>query len=199
MPSRRTHVAAPHQPPAVSAVPSPLGLLNGQALVLNASYEPLCVVSGRRAVVLLLTEKAVPVAEGDGVLHSERAQVHVPAVVRLTRYVKVPYRATVPLPRRAVFARDGGRCVYCGAAATSLDHVVPRSRGGAHAWENVVSACGRCNHLKGDRDIRTLGWRLRHTPREPTGMAWRVLGTGRCDPTWMRWLSGPVPEAATAS
>jgi 5-methylcytosine-specific restriction endonuclease McrA len=170
-----------------------------QSLVLNATFEPLGVVSSRRATVLVLTEKAVSVEDADDVIHSVRYAIVVPAVVRLTRYVRVPYRAGVPLTRRAVFARDGGRCVYCGAAATSLDHVVPRSRGGGHVWENVVSACARCNHLKGDRDIRSLGWRLRHAPREPTGMAWRVLGTGRCDPTWMRWLSGPVHEAATAS
>jgi len=129
------------------------GALDGAALVLNASYEPLCVVPGRRAVVLLLTAKAVAVAEGDGVVHAATTQVGVPAVVRLTRYVRVPYRATVPLTRKAVFARDGGRCVYCGAAATSLDHVVPRSRGGPHCWENVVSACSRCNHVKADRTV----------------------------------------------
>ena len=160
-----------------------------QALVLNASFEPLCVVSGRRAVVLLLTDKAVPVAEGDGVVHSERTDVVVPSVVRLTRYVRVPYRATVPLTRRAVFARDGGRCAYCGAAATSLDHVVPRSRGGAHTWENVVSACGRCNHLKADRGISELGWRLKRQPKAPTGAAWRIVGSKRVDPRWRPYLS----------
>jgi 5-methylcytosine-specific restriction endonuclease McrA len=178
-------------------VPSPG--TTAATLLLNATFEPLCVVSSRRAIVLVLAQKAESVDVAADVVHAERVSLPVPIVVRLTRYVRVPYRSGVPLTRRAVFARDGGRCVYCGAAATSLDHVVPRSRGGPHAWENVVSACGRCNHLKGDRDIRSLGWRLRHAPREPTGMAWRVLGTGRCDPTWMRWLSGPVPEAATAS
>ena len=160
------------------------------ALVLNATYEPLCVVTGRRAVVLVLTDKAVPVAAGDGVLHSARTDVPVPAVVRLTRFVRVPYRATVPLTRKAVFARDGGRCVYCGAAATSLDHVVPRSRGGAHAWENVVSACSRCNHIKADRGIAELGWRLRRAPVAPTGAAWRVVGARRIDPRWAPFLSG---------
>jgi 5-methylcytosine-specific restriction endonuclease McrA len=159
-----------------------------QALVLNASYEPLCVVSGRRAVVLLLTDKAVPVADGDQVLHSERAEVTVPSVVRLTRFVRVPYRATVPLTRKAVFARDGGRCVYCFAAATSLDHVVPRSRGGAHCWENVVSACARCNHTKADRGIAELGWRLKRQPVAPTGAAWRIVGTKRVDPRWRPFL-----------
>ena len=159
-----------------------------QALVLNASYEPLCVVSGRRAVVLVLTEKAVAVAAGDLVLHSERANVPVPVVVRLTRFVRVPYRATVPLTRRAVFARDGGRCIYCSAPATSLDHVVPKSRGGPHTWDNVVSACARCNHVKADRGIAELGWRMRHPPVAPTGAVWRIIGAKRMDPRWRPFL-----------
>src|SRR3954451_16346423 len=108
------------------------------ALVLNATYEPLGVVSSRRAVVLVLSGKAVAVEAGDGELHSEHLVMRVPVVVRLTRFVRVPYRMHVPLTRRAVFARDGGRCVYCTAPATSIDHVVPRSRGGEHVWENVV-------------------------------------------------------------
>lgn len=168
--------------------------LSAAALVLNASYEPLCVVSARRAAVLVLTAKAVPVADGDGVLHSERTIMVVPAVVRLARYVKVPYRATVPLTRKAVFARDGGRCVYCGAAATSLDHVVPKSRGGPHSWDNVVSACGRCNHLKADRGIAELGWRLSRTPTVPAGSAWRVVGARRVDPRWRPYLDGAPDE-----
>jgi 5-methylcytosine-specific restriction endonuclease McrA len=165
------------------------------ALVLNATYEPLCVVSGRRAAVLVLTAKAVPVTAGDAVLHSERTAISVPAVVRLARYVRVPFRATVPLTRKAVFARDGGRCVYCGATATSLDHVVPKSRGGEHAWENVVSACSRCNHVKADRGIAELGWRLRSSPRAPVGAAWRIVGARRVDPRWAPYLDGvEVPD-----
>jgi 5-methylcytosine-specific restriction endonuclease McrA len=161
-----------------------------EALVLNATYEPLCVVPARRAVVLCLTDKAVPVAGSDDVLHSAREAVPVPSVVRLTRFVRVPYRATVPLTRKAVFARDGGRCVYCGAAATSLDHVVPKSRGGPHTWDNVVSACGRCNHVKADRGIAELGWRLRRAPFAPSGAAWRVVGARRLAPEWAPWLTG---------
>lgn len=171
----------------------------GQALVLNASYEPLCVVSGRRAVVLLLTAKAVSVAEGEAVLHSASAVVRVPSVVRLTRFVRVPYRPTVPLSRKAVFARDGGRCVYCDAPATSLDHVVPKSRGGAHSWDNVVLACGRCNHVKADRGIAELGWRMRRQPSAPSGADWRVLGTRRVDPRWRPWLDGDSDEALGTS
>lgn len=171
------------------------------ALVLNATYEPLCVVSARRAVILVLTEKAVTVEAGDMELHSERATLRVPVVVKLTRYVRVPYRAAVPLTRRALFARDGGRCVYCRAPATSIDHVLPRSRGGQHVWENVVSCCRRCNHQKADRIITELGWRMPHQPHAPTGPSWRVLGSGRMHPMWRSYLDATVieaPEAATA-
>jgi len=161
-----------------------------EALVLNASYEPLCVVPGRRAVVLVLTEKAVAVAESGDVVHSALVAVQVPSVVRLTRFVRVPYRPTVPLTRKAVFARDGGRCVYCDAAATSLDHVVPKSRGGPHSWDNVVSACGRCNHAKADRAVSEMGWRLRRAPAAPSGAAWRVVGARRLDPRWRPYLDG---------
>lgn len=165
-----------------------------EALVLNATYEPLCVVPARRAVVLVLTAKAVSVSDQDEVLHSERTDIGVPAVVRLTRFVKVPYRATVPLTRKAVFARDGGRCVYCAAPATSLDHVVPRSRGGSHSWDNVVSACARCNHVKADRGVAELGWHLRRQPTVPSGVAWRVVGARSVDPLWCPYL-GLVDEA----
>jgi 5-methylcytosine-specific restriction endonuclease McrA len=165
-------------------------------LLLNATYEPLCVVSSRRAVVLVLAAKAVPIEDGDGCFHSVTTTVRVPSVVRLTRYVRVPYRAQVPLTRKAVFARDGGRCAYCGAPATSLDHVVPRSRGGLHTWDNVVASCARCNHTKADRAISELGWRLRIVPRAPSGMAWRVLGSRAPDPRWHAYLG--EGEAATA-
>ncbi len=158
------------------------------ALVLNATFEPLCVVPERRALILVLNHRALVVEESDQVLHHAHGQVALPAVIRLARFVRVPYRHTVPLTRRAIFARDGGRCVYCNAPATSIDHVVPRSRGGAHHWENVVSACHRCNHTKADRTLKDLGWRLRLKPREPSGAAWRILGSGRADPRWVPYL-----------
>ena len=108
------------------------------ALVLNATYEPLCVITQRRAVILVLSGKAVAIESADETLHSERLDLRIPLVVRLARFVRVPYRGDVPLTRRAVFARDGGRCVYCLSPATSIDHVIPLSRGGSHVWENVL-------------------------------------------------------------
>jgi 5-methylcytosine-specific restriction endonuclease McrA len=159
------------------------------ALVLNATYEPLCVVSVRRAAILILSGKAVCVEDGDGVLHSTRRALPVPLVIRLQRYVRVPYRTHVGLSRRAIFARDGGRCVYCRGPAETIDHVVPKSKGGGHHWENVVAACARCNHAKGDKMLTELGWRLPSQPSAPRGAAWRVLGHRSPDPRWEEWLA----------
>src|SRR5262245_52249357 len=124
-----------------------------RALVLNATFEPLCVVSDRRAVVLVLGETAEMLHASDAVMRSARLAVAVPSVVRLRRFVRVPYRWHTPLNRRSVFARDDHRCQYCGGPAESIDHVVPRSRGGDHVWDNVVAACRPCHVGKRDRRL----------------------------------------------
>ena len=142
-----------------------------RTLVLNATYEPLGVVTERRALLLVLNQRAIAVENSERVVHYSGGELTLPAVIRLHKFVRIPYRHAVPLSRRAIFARDGGKCVYCTAPATSIDHVMPRSRGGAHAWENVVSACHKCNHQKADRTLKEIGWRLRHIPREPVGAA----------------------------
>ena len=162
--------------------------MTAACLLLNATYEPLGVVSSRRAVVLVLAGKAEPVDVSDVLCHAELVALPVPVVIRLTRYVRVPYPVRVPLSRRAVFTRDGSTCVYCGAAATSIDHVWPRSRGGTHTWDNVVAACRRCNHTKADRSLAELGWTLPQPPRAPSGSAWRLLGHRSVDPRWRTWL-----------
>ena len=177
-------------PNSASHALSPKGASQvSQTLVLNSTYEPLGVVSERRALILVLNQRAVSVEESDRVLHYSGGEITLPAVIKLNRFVKVPYRHSVPLSRRALFARDGGRCVYCNAPASSIDHVVPRSRGGEHTWENVVSACHKCNHQKADRTLKEIGWKLRSIPREPVGAAWRILGTGRPDSRWITYLS----------
>ena len=132
------------------------------------------------------------------VFHSERLVIEAPSVVRLRRYVRVPYRPHAPLTRRAVFARDAWTCQYCGARAENLDHVVPRSRGGLHVWENVVAACRRCNAKKEDRT--PVGGRL--PPRAPAVRAARRVPShartassraGR--PSSCRLAAGPAPSA----
>ncbi len=161
----------------------------GAALVLNATYEPLCVVPLRRAVVLVLAEKALVVEASERVMHSERLAVPIPTVVRLARFVRVPYRREVPLTRRAVLDRDAHTCVYCGVRADTIDHVRPRSRGGQHVWTNVVAACARCNHRKGDRLLGEIGWALPTPPVQPPATVAVVMGWAAREPTWDRWLS----------
>jgi 5-methylcytosine-specific restriction endonuclease McrA len=190
------HPGSRRDPVIRPIAPAPAPGTSGAALLLNATYEPLCVVSTRRAIVLVLGEKAEPVDSAADVVHAETIALAVPVVVRLTRYVRVPYPASVPLSRRAVFTRDAQTCVYCGGSATSIDHVVPRSRGGTHTWDNVVAACRRCNHTKADRSLAELGWVLPHPPRTPSGAAWRLLGTRTVDPRWREWLG--VPESVSA-
>jgi 5-methylcytosine-specific restriction endonuclease McrA len=173
-------------------------ILVSGALVLNATYEPLCVVPLRRAVVLVLAEKAVIVEAGDEVMHSERTSIPVPTVVRLSHFVRVPYRREVPLTRRAVLDRDGHQCVYCGNRADTIDHVRPRSRGGTHIWTNVVAACARCNHRKGDRLLGELGWHLHPAPQQPPATVAVVMGWAKRDPAWQRYLTWTGLEAGVA-
>lgn len=158
------------------------------ALVLNATYEPLCVVSRRRALLLVLNAKAVPLEDSDTVLHSTMATMVAPSVVRLVRYVRVPYGAHVPLTRRALFARDGGRCVYCGGSAATIDHVVPRSRGGSHTWDNVVAACRPCNVGKADRLLHETRLALRNRPVAPRQLSWVLVTVGRVPTAWEPYL-----------
>ena len=163
----------------------------GPSLVLNATYEPLGVVPARRAVVLVLADKAEVIHHNGEVFHSERLEIEVPSVIRLRYFVRVPYQRRAPLSRRAVFLRDGGRCQYCGAKAESIDHVIPRSRGGEHTWENVVAACERCNSAKRDRLLEDTTMRLRHNPSAPQHLNWVVVSVGHVPEHWEQYL-GPA-------
>jgi 5-methylcytosine-specific restriction endonuclease McrA len=145
------------------------------ALLLNASFEPLKVVSAKRAVVLVLSGKAEMVEPGDARYRHERGEVVVPSVLRLVRFVRVPYRTTVPLSKRAVLARDGGRCAYCSGPADTIDHVQPRAHGGQHCWENVVAACRSCNGRKDDRTLAQVGWVLGFKPFAPRATLYVVF------------------------
>lgn len=170
--------------------------MSAGTLLLNATYEPLCVVPLRRAVVLVLAEKAEIVEAASGEVRSTSIALPVPAVIRLTTYVRVPYRSRLPLTRRALLARDRHRCAYCGRAADTIDHVVPRSRGGHHVWENVVAACRPCNGRKGDRLLSELGWKLLREPAVPKSTYWLVVAVGRIDPIWAPYL-GLEPALAS--
>lgn len=169
-----------------------------RALVLNATFEPLGIVSSRRAVLLVLDTKAELVHVTDRVFRSERASVPEPSVVRLVRYVHVPRHYRVAVNRRTVFARDGARCQYCGSAAENLDHVVPRSRGGGHTWENVVAACRKCNTRKEDRLPHEVGMVLRSTPTAPRHRVQLLALTGGGSDDWNSYLGVAAPPPAHA-
>ncbi len=163
-----------------------------RVLLLNASFEPLAVVTAKRAIVLLLAGKAecVQVAMEGAAFRSENLSLPAPSVMRLSRYVRVPYRRAVPMTRAGVLRRDGRRCAYCGRRADTIDHVVPRSRGGKHTWENCVAACRACNSKKADRLVDELGWTLRAKPGPPSRNGGGVLVLAvEPLPAWEPWLN----------
>lgn len=159
-----------------------------RALVLNATYEPIGVVSARRAVVLALDQKVDVLANTGDHIGSASLSLLVPSVIRLRYYVKVPYKRTAPLSRRAVFARDQGRCQYCGRTAESIDHVIPRSKGGGHIWDNVVACCRRCNTYKGDRLLENCSLQLASVPAAPTQYVWVKVAAGTVPASWTPYL-----------
>lgn len=169
------------------------------ALVLNATFEPLSVVSTRRALVLVLTDKADVVHATDARVRSERLELAVPSVVKLRTYVRTPFGRRCALSRRGVFARDGHRCQYCGGRAESIDHVHPRSRGGAHSWDNVVAACRRCNASKRDRLLSETTLRLARQPAEPPHGSWVALSVSSVPMEWKPYLPAWSPDRGTAS
>ena len=160
----------------------------GKALVLNATMEPLCVVPARRAIVLVLSAKADVVQSNGYRFRSEELDLAAPSVVRLRSYVRVPYRRRAALSRRGVFIRDDHTCQYCGRAAENVDHVLPRSRGGAHEWENVVAACRRCNSRKKDHTPAEAAMVLHRQPYAPRAAFWLVVAVGGVREDWTVYL-----------
>jgi len=163
-----------------------------RVLVLNASYEPLNVCSLRRAHVLVWKGKAEILENVEKPLRSATTTFDRPHVIRLVTYVRVPRGVTRRISRRVLFARDGWQCAYCGSDSgrLTLDHVVPRSRGGTSVWENVVSACGPCNLRKGDRLLEETHMHLPRLPRPPAPVLFISLALHRVPETWMRYLPG---------
>lgn len=161
-----------------------------RTLVLNAGYEPLAVVSFKRALVLVMNGKATVLSQdAEHPVFGSSGTWQRPSVILLRRYVRVPSGRAVPVSRRGVLRRDSQRCAYCGGSASTIDHVLPRSRGGADSWENLVACCLRCNNIKGDRTPVEMGWALRTVPRPPHGTAWLVRGVERAAPQWEEYLA----------
>ena len=160
-------------------------------LVLNASYEPLNVCTVRRAHVLVFKGKAEVVEHLTRPLRSATDTYVWPHVIRLLAYVRVPKAVQRTISRRALFARDGWRCAYCGTTAgrLTLDHVVPRSRGGESVWENVVTSCAPCNLRKGDRLPGEVQMQLVSPPRAPAPALFVTLAAPSIPDRWHPYLS----------
>jgi 5-methylcytosine-specific restriction endonuclease McrA len=163
-------------------------------LVLNASFEPLSTVSLRRAVVLVMQDKAVVEQAHPGLrLRAAEVEIPVPQVIRLCRFVRVPFRQRAPWSRRGVLVRDRHRCAYCGRRATTVDHVLPRSRGGGDTWLNTVAACAEDNQRKADRTPEQAGMRLLVRPFEPTPAHVLLMALGvRERESLPQWLALPA-------
>lgn len=150
--------------------------------------------SGRRALNLVLAKKAVSLHDSRELFHSARSKFYAPSVVKLNYFVRVPYPARVALNKKSVFARDNYICQYCGAPAENVDHVVPRSRGGEHCWENVVASCKSCNSRKEDRMLNESNFVLHKMPVAPKGRAWIYL-LGAVNEEWVPYVGSNIISA----
>jgi 5-methylcytosine-specific restriction endonuclease McrA len=167
------------------------GRESGRVLVLNATYEPINVCTVRRAVVLLLKEKAEVIEHSEWDLRSATRTLQRPAVIRLVSYVRIPrdtHRRKIT--RRAVFARDEWMCQYCGSRSNlTVDHVVPKSKGGGSSWENIVASCAPCNRRKGDALPRQVGMRLLRQPRTPNPNVFIHVASPTIPSAWLQYLA----------
>lgn len=165
-----------------------------RVLVLNATYEPLSIISVQRAIILLLKEKAEMVEAAAEYLHAARTTLPVPLVIRLVYYVRIPHPVTLAPTRRSIALRDRYTCQYCGQAPgrslLTIDHILPRSRGGQTTWDNIVTACRACNMRKGDRTPEEAGMELRKRPGRPHYLAFLMLSEAGPRDVWRKYIYG---------
>ncbi len=168
-------------------------LLHVPVLVLNATYEPINVTAARRALVLVLKGVATTEEENGSFIHSARMVIRIPSVIRLTQFRRIPHQRRA-LSRKNILLRDRYSCQFCGrvlpAHELTLDHVIPRSRGGHTDWDNLVACCHACNNQKGDRLPEEAGLKLLRTPRPFTLHTSRQIMrmVGSSDKKWRKYL-----------
>ena len=175
-----------------SAIRNPQSPIATPVLVLNQNYEPINVTNARRALTLVLSSKAEVLETGQERLNSPSTSVERPSVIRLQYMVRQPFRR-IPLTRREVFLRDDYTCQYCGMRSRdlTLDHVMPKHRGGGHSWDNLVSACRACNHRKGSKTVEEARMRLLRPPRRPQPaqyFLWVQRLHGAAYENWLKFL-----------
>lgn len=172
----------------------------GRVLLLNGqSWEPLSIITIHRAINLLLAEKAVVIEQTDQFLRTVRDKFPIPSVIALRTYINVP-RRQAHWSRRGVLMRDNYTCIYCGVqpggsykgkmlvkSDFTVDHVIPKSRGGKDQWGNTACACYACNHRKGDRLPHEAGMRMKWEPKTPR-TSYLVVAIGSGQENWRRYI-----------
>lgn len=161
-----------------------------KVLILNQDYSALSICSVPKAFLLVYLNKAELVAESELYkLHTVRAEYPMPTVIRLHRYINLPFKG-IMLTRQNIFKRDGHRCQYCGThEELTLDHVMPKSRGGKTNWDNLATACKRCNSRKGDFTPEEAEMNLRQRPYKPSFLVFLRDFSGTVDASWIPFLS----------
>lgn len=169
-------------------------------LLLNASYEPLSVISAQRAVTLIVQGKASILDESPAFFNSAHGKINVPYVAILNRQVKQKTHRKPPrFSRRGVLVRDSYTCAYCKKYGDTIDHVVPRSAGGSTTYENCVASCGPCNRKKSNKTLKEIGWTIDQSfslkaPTVYETLLNKVKNTGEAYATWNKYVQYYVPQ-----
>ena len=163
--------------------------LNGNVLILNQDYQPLSVCNVRRSLLLLFLEKAEMLHNRpDYKIRTVSSEFDFPSVIRLRKYARIPFKNIV-LTRKNVMKRDGNRCQYCGSSSDlTIDHVIPKSRNGKDTWDNLVTACNKCNHKKGNKTPSEAGMKLKKEPYRPNHIIFLQDYMGHIEDPWKPYL-----------
>ena len=164
-------------------------IFSRRVLVLNQSYEPLTVCSPQRAMALIFLAKAdLLESYRNKYIRTVNRKFALPSVIKLQDYVKIPYRS-VEISKRNIIKRDNNTCQYCGSKLQlTIDHIIPKSRGGEDTWENLVAACIRCNNSKGNLTPKEANMKLKSTPRKPNYIVFLKSTIGNVEQSWKQYL-----------
>ena len=160
-----------------------------RTLILNSTYQPLSVVPFNRAISLLINKKINSINDSEIIFKSENERIALPNVALLNYFVNAPYSRRVALNKENIFIRDFYTCQYCGKSAESVDHIIPRSKGGLHEWSNVVACCKKCNLIKADKLLHQTHLNLKNPPSNPKDNFWiKTIVGSNPDPSWEEYL-----------
>ena len=164
--------------------------LNRKVLVLNQSYEPLMVIGAKRAICLLLTDKSECIQNYADIIRSQSFSMNLPSVIRINKYIHV-FRNEVILNRINILKRDNFTCQYCSKKSNSMtiDHVIPKNKGGKDRWDNLVAACSKCNTKKGNNLLENIEMKLLKKPKKPNYLFYfkQYINAGVQD-SWKEYL-----------